>query len=115
MAKPIVYTDAVHKQIRAAVDKGVAAGQTKTEMYAQLAPKYDITPAQVGKRYNNPPERLRALGRKYAKNAAGGRRVQGAPKVQGNVQVVSLEKAEGMIQIARQFGLATQVSITFLS
>jgi hypothetical protein len=125
MAKPIVYTDDMHKQIRNAVDAGVARGHTKLEMYEKLGVKYNLAPATIAKRYSHTPEQMRAVSRKYYKYTpvAGAKpravasrpRTANAPAIQGGVQVMTIERAIGMLQAAEQFGFAQQVSLTFLS
>lgn len=120
----VTYTDAVHNQIRTAVDKGVAAGKKKTHMFAEVAKMYGVGASIIEKRYYNSPAQMQERARKYSAQSYArktgkvppvqptGARV---PQVQGGVQVMSLERAIGMLQAAEQFGFANKVSITFLS
>lgn len=124
MAKQITFTDAMHTQIRNAVDAGQRAGKTKAEMFSTVGAKFNIAAKTCADRYYNNPDTLRARRREsnaksYARKTGKTTPVQptGArvPQVQGGVQVMSLERAIGMLQAAEQFGFANKVSITFLS
>jgi hypothetical protein len=118
----------MHNAIRTAVDAGVTRGETKQAMFERLAPKYDVSWRTIRERYHNSPDQMRMKNREYAHRAkqrlaagtyAATSRPQVAklptPLIQGGVQVVSIERALGMLQAAEQFGFAKQVSLTFLA
>ena len=124
MAKQITFTDAMYTRIRTAVDAGARAGKTKAEMFGVVGAKFNIAAKTCADRYYNSPDTLRAKRREsnaksYARKTGKTSPVQKTggrvSQVHGGVQVMSVERAIGMLQAAEQFGVSSKVSITFLS